>query len=571
MYPELTMPLVVLAGAALAYVLMVVARQPVARRLSLRQIARRPTESVLVVLGSVLGTALLVASFTVGDSLDRSVRQSAYEVLGPIDEYARTADAAQGAGAARRLEVLRADPRVDGVLTVRGDQAAAQRTDGGDLLAEPRVLVWELDFAQAARFGGANRSGLDTADPGPGGVVINRTLADSLRAGVGDEVSLLAYGAPLRLVVRAVVPAEGLGGMGVGASVNRSAFLSPGTLAAAAQHAGRAPVTSTLVSNTGGVEDGVGLTDEVTGRIRAALGTLAATGTEVATVKREVLDAAEQAGALMGSLFLFIASFSIVAGVMLLVNIFVMLAEERRGQLGMLRAVGMRRRRVTASFAVEAAVYTGIAAILGAGLGVLVGRAVVGVAVRILNGWSTGDQRLSLTFAVTPTSVLNGMAAGFVVAFLAVVLTSVRIARQNVIAAIRDLDVRPRRRQVRRAAVTGAVGTALLAAAALPVVVTGTNGALIYLLPALAAASAVPLLRAWLPARLAYTLSAATVLAPGGRWPTSSARPCTTTSRPRRTSCWAACCPSRPWCWSASTRTCCCGRCRAGCWTTAWW
>ena len=54
---------------------------------------------------------------------------------------------------------------------------------------------------------------------------------------------------------------------------------------------------------------------------------------------------------------------------MLLVNIFVMLADERRAQLGMLRAVGMRRRRVTAGFAVEASVYTGLAAILGAALG----------------------------------------------------------------------------------------------------------------------------------------------------------------------------------------------------------
>ena len=32
---------------------------------------------------------------------------------------------------------------------------------------------------------------------------------------------------------------------------------------------------------------------------------------------------------MLGSLFLFIASFSIIAGVMLLVNIFVMLADER--------------------------------------------------------------------------------------------------------------------------------------------------------------------------------------------------------------------------------------------------
>jgi putative ABC transport system permease protein len=303
--------------------------------------------------------------------------------------------------------------------------------------------------------------------------------------------------------------------MGIGAAVNRDAFVSPGTLTAATAATDRAPVTTTLVSNAGGVESGVARTDEVTGRIRAALGGLDRHGSQVSTVKREVLDAADQAGAVLGSLFLFIASFSIVAGIMLLVNIFVMLADERRAQLGMLRAVGMRRRRVTAGFAVEASVYTGLAAILGAALGVLIARAVVGVAVHILNGFASGDQRLSLVFAVTPRSVLNGVTAGFLISFLAVVLTSVRIARQNVIAAIRDLDVRPRPRQLRRSAVASAVATAVLAAASVPVIVTATNGALTYLLPALTAFAAVPLLRTRLSARATYTLVAGAALAWG--------------------------------------------------------
>ncbi|HEY6748035.1 MAG TPA: FtsX-like permease family protein [Mycobacteriales bacterium] len=515
MYPELTLPLVVLAGAALGYVATVVVRQPVSRRLALRQVTRRPAESLLVVLGAVLGTALLVASLAVGDSLNRSVRQSAYEVLGPIDEYVRTTDPALGAEAARRLEALRGDPRVDGLLTVRGDQVAAERVDGTGRRAEPRALVWELDFAAAARFGTPTPSGIDVADPGPGGAVLNRHLADSLRAAPGDAITVFAYGKPLRLTVRAVVPAEGLAGMGIGAAVNRDAFVTPGTLAAAAAGTSRAPTTTTLVSNAGDVENGVAGTDEVTGRIRAALGGLAGRGTEIATVKREVLDAADEAGAVLGSLFLFIASFSIVAGIMLLMNIFVMLADERRGQLGMLRAVGMRRRRVTAGFAVEASIYTGLAAILGAVLGVVIARAVVGVAVNILNGFATGDQRLTLVFAVTPRSIVNGVAAGFVISFLAVVLTSVRIARQNVIAAIRDLDVRPPARQVRRAVVVSAVATVLLAAVTVPVVVEGRNGALTYLLPALTAFAAVPLLRTRLGARAAYTTVAGVALAWG--------------------------------------------------------
>jgi len=61
---------------------------------------------------------------------------------------------------------------------------------------------------------------------------------------------------------------------------------------------------------------------------------------ELAFARGQVMVAAHAAGLQpIDATFLFIASFSIVAGIMLLVNIFVMLADERRGQLGMLRAV----------------------------------------------------------------------------------------------------------------------------------------------------------------------------------------------------------------------------------------
>src|ERR687891_1233274 len=139
MYPELTPTLVVGLAAATVFVLFLLGRA-VLRRLALRQIVRRPAETVLVVLGSVLGTALIMASLVVGDSLDRSVRQIAYDVLGPVDESVSSASLRQGDEVAARLASLAADPRVDGVLTVRGTQAAAVLDTGDDVRAEPRVL-----------------------------------------------------------------------------------------------------------------------------------------------------------------------------------------------------------------------------------------------------------------------------------------------------------------------------------------------------------------------------------------------------------------------------------------------
>lgn len=510
MVNPLTMTLVVAVAAAAAFVVILLGKA-VLRRLALRQIVRRPTETILVVLGSVLGTALIVASLAVGDSLDRSVRQTAYDVLGPVDENVRSASIDQGDEVADRLAPLAADPRVDGLLTIRGDQAAAVRQRGDEVVAEPRVLLWEVDFDAAVGFGAPDPSGLDAADPGTGGVVINENLAERLGAEPGDDLVFHAYGQQLAMTVTQVVPAEGLAGLGVGASANRDAFVSPGVLTALAAAGGVEPTTTTLVSNDGDVESGAALTDEVSAAMRDLLGPLTAQGAAVGTPKQEVLDAAAETRESLGSLFLFIGSFCIIAGVLLLVNVFVMLADERRGQLGILRAIGMRRRHVTGEFAIEGAVYALASAIIGAALGVLLGRVIVALALRILNSYDQGENQLRVAFEIAPASLIGGAAAGFLCAFLAIVLTSVRIARTNIIAAIRDLEppVRPKTRK--RLAALSAVATALLTAAAIPAV-ADSAATQTYLLPTLAAVAAIPLLSRLLGSRAALTLVATGVL-----------------------------------------------------------
>jgi putative ABC transport system permease protein len=510
MYPELMPWLVGLFTIAALFTAFLLTR-PVLRRLAMRQVVRRPTETVLVALGSVLGTALIVASLVVGDSLDRSVRQVAYDVLGPVDESVRSLSLDQGADVASRLAPLADDPRVDGVLTVHGDQAPAVVDTAGRVVAEPRTLVWELDFDEAADFGASHPSGLDVSDPGPGGVVINENLGERLGIGPGDRVMFYLYEQPVEAVVSDVVPAEGLAGMGFGASVNSNAFFSPGTLTESAAAAGREPATTTFVSNLGGVEDSAPLTDEVRAAMEEALGPLVAEGAAVATPKQDVLDEAEETGAVLGSVFLFIGSFCIIAGVLLLVNVFVMLAGERRGQLGIMRAIGLRRRYVTGEFAIEGAVYAAVAAVIGALVGVGIGRVVVTLAMRILNSYEAGENQLAIVFNVSPTSLVNGVAAGFVIAFVTVVITSVRIARTNIIAAIRDLEPPVRHRTRTRLTVISAIATTLFAAASIPAI-ANSAGAATYLFPSLAAVSAVPLLARLMPLRTALTVAALTVL-----------------------------------------------------------
>ena len=544
MYPNLTPTLVTLLGISLAVAAFIAVRRPFLRKLALRQIARRRGEAVLVVVGSVLGTAIIIGSLIVGDTLNFSVRQTAYENLGPVDEIVSSPTIAQGDEAARLVGRLRGDPDVDGLLTLRGDQAAVTRGSGSGRTAEPRASVWEVDFAQAAAFSGGVQggSGLSGPAPGAGEAVINDDLATQLGARPGDSLTFYLYGRPTAVRVARVVPTRGLAGAGTGQTAARNAFFTTGTLVQAAEaaslakdgagskqpgapvpagagaaapatgadgaaQAGAAPAveprTFTFVSNTGGVEAGNKHSDAVAAKLKAALGPLTGQGTSVEKPKQSVLQAAEAAGNSLGSLFLFIGSFSIIAGVLLLVNIFVMLAEERKSELGMLRAVGMKRSRLVRSFIIEGTVYALVASLLGIVIGLGVGRAVVVIAARIFRSFDESGG-FTLAFKFTPVSIVNGFAMGFLIAFLTVALTSIRISRINIIAAIRDLPNEGGRRLKRRWVAASTVAAAVFGALS-AVAIARSQGVGVYLYPALAVLALCPLLVRLAPRRWVYT------------------------------------------------------------------
>jgi putative ABC transport system permease protein len=513
-YPERTPVLVALLIACALVAAYMAVRRPFLRRLALRQVSRRRGEAALVIAGSVLGTAIIIGSLIVGDTLNFSVRRGAYTNLGPIDEIVTSATISQGDEVTRRLDTLRGDPQVDGLLTVRGDQVAGTTGTGSARKAEPRINVWEADLAAAGSFGGTvdGGSGLGGATPGPDETVVNADLADTLALRQGDLLTLYLYGRPQEFRVARVVPTNGVAGVGNG-TITRNAFLAPDALVSAARSAGgkSQPRTLTFVSNAGGVEDGNAASDAVEAKIKTALGELAAGGTSVQKAKQQLLDAAKAAGDGLGSFFLFIGSFSIIAGVLLLVNIFVMLAEERKSELGMLRAIGMKRGRLVRSFVIEGTVYALVASLVGILVGIAVGRAVVVVAASIFNSFSAEEGGLTLAFHVTPVSIINGFAIGFLIAFFTVALTSIRISRINVIAAIRDLPTEGGRRLKRRWVIASTVLAALFAAAAVSAIAAG-QGVGSYLYPALAVFFLCPLLVRLMPRRWAYTGAALAVL-----------------------------------------------------------
>ena len=380
-------------------------------------------------------------------------------------------------------------------------------------MAEPRATVWDVDFAEAAAFGGTVDGGSGLTGPAPpaGATVINQDLATALEARAGDALTFYLYGRATTFRVARIVPTMGIAGAGTGA-ITREAFFAPGTLAEAAMATGgaRQPQTFTFVSNTGGVEAG---SDTRTGSPPRSPGPSdpwrrAARPSRLP--RRRCSTSAEEAGNALGSMFLFIGSFSIIAGILLLVNIFVMLAEERKPELGMLRAIGMKRSRLVRSFMIEGSIYALAASVIGVVLGIGVGRAVVLVAARIFR--SGGDNSFDMTFKFTWTSLVNGFALGFLISFVTVTLTSIRISRVNIVAAIRDLTVEGTGLLRRRWVVLASIAAAFFGAES-AMAISRNQGVGTYLYPALTILALCPLLVRVAPKRWVYTGAAVAVMA----------------------------------------------------------
>lgn len=434
-------------GAALLATLLlgppvVLAARPVLRRLAIRNALRRPRESALVVLGSLLATALITAAFVVGDTFSTSIRGFAHTQLGPIDELVSVVGL-DDAPALREALAGFEHPDADGVMEITTLGAAAATIEGDAArTAAPKAQLVEVDFEAARAFGGdAGATGIRGPTPEPGSAAIVDDLAAKLDIAEGDRFTMFVAGASVDLEVDRVLPQRGIAGYWLGReSSSYNAFVAPGTiarLAASATGEGEPPAFAVAVSNRGGVETGAARTDAVAAALRERVAGSDVTA-KVVTIKADLIEEADEQGRSLTQLYQGIGAFAVIAGILLMVNIFLMLSQERRAELGMMRAMGLRRSSLIAGFASEGWLYAVIASGLGVLVGLGIGRVVMAGAARIFSG--DDEFSLPLLFSVKPASLVLGFVIGLVIAMATVVGTSVGTAFFNVIAAIRGVE-----------------------------------------------------------------------------------------------------------------------------------
>jgi putative ABC transport system permease protein len=449
--------LVAFLAVSLSTVVFVALRNRVIFLIGLRNIPRRTAQTVLIIIGLMLSTVIISAAFTTGDTVDHSITKMVYDVMGHVDETVQSGaklsemvGGEAGAAAANRKAIpasvasdleqrFQGDPEVAGFLPVIAEPVAVSNPQTN--LSEPTGLLTGVDQSRLAAFPDiVDTAGkpIDVAALADNEVVVNQSMADEIDAAVGQNIDVYHHNQQFTFRVAAIVKDTLLTGstgypkFGLGTRLD--------TVQKMTNRPGEADFIA--VANRGGVYGGNDLSDSVTAKLKNAL---QGTGYGVEQLKSDGVDAAQLAGNVLMTFFMVLGLFSIGAGILLTVMIFVMLAAERKTEMGISRAVGMKRRHLIESFISEGMGYNMMSGLVGVALGVIVATLIAGAMTLILGRY------ISIESKVTVRSLIMSYSLGVSLTFLTVLISSWRVSNLNVVRAIRDLpepDKKPGRRSL---------------------------------------------------------------------------------------------------------------------------
>ncbi len=205
-------------------------------KLSLRNIPRRRTQSILIIVGLMLSSTIVAASLAIGDTITGSIRNAVLEGIGDTDiriskpAFGVLDDPKITAEEIEEIAVkLYSDPRVDGIMPISTETAPVlnQRTR----LTEARATVrgYNVDgslgnFKPQAQGGpgidsrlspfelkpSVNGDEIDLASLADDEVLINENLGNNLEAQPGDVLTIVTPSGRQDFRLRAVMQKGGM-------------------------------------------------------------------------------------------------------------------------------------------------------------------------------------------------------------------------------------------------------------------------------------------------------------------------------------------------------------------------
>src|SRR5213595_1813191 len=426
-------------------------------RIGVGNFFRRKTQVAIVVAGLLIGTAIVTSSFVIQRTFDYTIRSAVFRSLDLVDETI-SVRAQDDSRVPFNISVY--DTLVAALPSMPDVSAMAPRIhlsgaaiDRRSSLFEPTVNLIGFDAGRdLGSFVRADGSAWDGLGLAPTEAVINEKLAAPVEASLGDGLTLVFGGprGPLNVTVAAIVKDAGRGAWNDGSDLFVPLPSMQGALGVTDQ------INVILVANVGGAEQGYLRSDAAVSQLESHLPP--SPTFIVAKAKADSVQGATEGADRLAQVFVLLSFFTIIAGVLLIVNIFVMLAEERKGEMGVARALGMRRKNLVQSFVSEGLLYALLSSVVGTFAGLLVAAIILWGFAQIFPTGFGGN-----AFAVnwTWSDLLTGFSIGFLITMATIGIASFRVSKLNIVRAIRDIPEPIPHRSTRRQIAVGAVLVAL--------------------------------------------------------------------------------------------------------------
>jgi len=425
-------------------------------RIGVGNFFRRKTQVAIVVAGLLIGTAIVTSSFVIQRTFDYTIRSAVFRSLDLVDETI-SVRAQDDSRVPFNISVY--DTLVAALPSMPDVSAMAPRIhlsgaaiDRRSSLFEPTVNLIGFDAGRdLGSFVRADGSAWDGSGLAPTEAVINEKLAAAVEASLGDGLTLVFGGprGPLNVTVAAIVKDAGRGAWNDGSDLFVPLPSMQGALGVTDQ------INVILVANVGGAEQGYLRSDAAVSQLESHLPP--SPTFIVAKAKADSVQGATEGADRLAQVFVLLSFFTIIAGVLLIVNIFVMLAEERKGEMGVARALGMRRKNLVQSFVSEGLLYALLSSVVGMFGGLLIAGVILWGFSQVFQGGFGGG--LVLTWTVS--DLLTGFAIGFLITMATIGIASFRVSKLNIVRAIRDIPEPVPHRSTRRQIAVGAVLVAL--------------------------------------------------------------------------------------------------------------
>ena len=478
-----------------------VLRNRVMFKIAVRNLPRRPVQTSLIVLGLMLAAMLFSASFAMGDTITHSIRTLATEGLGEVDilvqsELLEAGDRPTDFNENQLQEVSRIlenVSEVEGIAPAILENVPVVAPEVG--LNEPAVYLLALDQESLGSFDTlVDEQGKELLlnSLGTGEIFISTELAKELESNIGDEIEVTMGTEVMPFIITGIYEKGG----------NPAGELSMTLPLSEVQTLmGREGlINALLITHQGDALEGAAFSGEVMDILEPSLED---TGLEAQAVKQNALDEAESVGNIFSSMFLMLGQFSIAAGILLIFLIFIMLAAERKHELGIARAIGTQRSHVIRLFTYEGVGYALLASAVGSVLGLLVGRGMVHIM-----AVAFGQVDFDIVYYFNPRSPIIAYLMGVLLTVLVVAISAWRVSSLNIVRAIRDIPEPPK---TGKGSLKGLIATILLPLVGLMMLSSGIQQAHAtpYLMGGSLIIIGVALLakRFRLPDRAAYTLA----------------------------------------------------------------